>query len=83
MWKFLNVSKPEAKKRKNSEELRESENDYDKTKHERKFKDSWQKEFPWLLYDQTHGLMYCKPCRSTFSNPSKTKVKESISIQNI
>ena len=79
MWKFLNVSKPEAKKRKTSDELRESQND-DKNKRERKFKDSWQKEFPWLLYDQNHGLMYCKPCRSTFSSLSKSKVKQSISI---
>ena len=79
MWKFLNVSKPEAKKRKTSDELRESQNDYDKNKRERKFKDSWQKEIPWLLYDQNHELMYCKPCRSTFSSLSKSKVKESIS----
>ena len=59
MWKFLNASKPEAKKRKTSDELRESvKMIMTKISMKENLKILGRKSFPGSeMYDQTHGQM--------------------------
>lgn len=65
MWRYLkNVSNPkeEAAKR-----TRERDREYEDTKRKRTYRKEWERDYPWLEYDDAgEGVMFCmfSPCYS-------------------
>ncbi len=41
----------------------EKDKKYDQDKRERVFQPSWKVTYPWLEYDASKKVMYCKTCR--------------------
>lgn len=65
MWRFLNNVEPPKKKSKSAEEKRAAGKEYDQTKRQRSFQNSWlaHPNFKlWLRYDKETALMFCNIC---------------------
>ncbi|XP_071848829.1 zinc finger protein 862-like isoform X1 [Apostichopus japonicus] len=65
MWRFLNNVEPPKKKSKSAEEKRAAGKEYDRTKRQRSFQNSWlaHPNFKlWLRYDKETALMFCNIC---------------------
>ena len=54
--------KPPEKKR--FADKRERDADYDKRKRQRGYLKSWERENPWLAYDDVKSVMFCTWCRA-------------------
>ncbi|XP_052075818.1 zinc finger protein 862-like isoform X1 [Mytilus californianus] len=49
---------------------------YDQSKRKRVIVPGWKTEFEWLICDDSHGKIFCQPCRSAYGPLAVRKVPE-------
>ena len=49
---------------------------YDQSKRRRTIVPSWKSEFSWLICDDSHGKIFCQPCRAVYGPLAVRSVSE-------
>ena len=49
---------------------------YDQSKRRRTIVPSWKSEFSWLICDDSHGKIFCQPCRAVYGPLAVRSVPE-------
>ena len=49
---------------------------YDQSKRRRTIVPSWKSEFSWLICDDSHGKIFCQPCRAVYGHLAVRSVPE-------
>jgi hypothetical protein len=60
---YLRLSSP---KKRPVQDSKEKNKIYDQSKRRRTIVLSWKSEFSWLICDDSHGKIFCQPCRAVY-----------------